>query len=99
MTLGSGGSQTLVAQTENYSSHLYDDAKGKPLKFSITFFKGSNAVLGPFTAEIPSWETLSNIDNQETLLLDDIGAPIPQEGKAVAAKQREKMASLNFLPQ
>ena len=94
--LPSGVTQTFVAETKDATIRLYDDAKGGPVDFSITLFHGGNAVLGPFQAELPRLETLKHIDHQEALLLDAMGAPLPEEGKALAAQQRQKMTPLKF---
>ena len=91
-----GGTQTFVAETKNDTSRLYDDAKGGPVDFSITLFYEGKALLGPFYAELPRWETLQRVDHQDALLLEAMGATLPEEGKALAAQQRQKMTPLKF---
>jgi hypothetical protein len=91
-----GGSQTFVAETKGETNRVYEDAKGGPVKLSITVYHGGESVLGPFLCDLPKWEKLPRIDHQNSLMLEAMGAPLPEEAKTLAAQQRQKMAPLKF---
>jgi len=91
-----GGNQTFLAETKDDTYRIEKDAKAGPVQLSITVYHGGEVVLGPFLADLPKWKTLQRIDHQDALLLEAMGAPLPPEGKAVAAQQRQKMAPLKF---
>ena len=91
-----GGSQTFMAETRDDTYRIEKDAKGGPVELSITVYHGGEVVLGPFLADLPNWKTLQRIDHQDALLLEAMGTPLPPEGKALAAQQRQIMAPLKF---
>lgn len=91
-----GASQTFVAETRDETNRIYEDAKGGPVSFSITIFRQDKPALGPFTTELPKWTALQRIDHPDSLMLEAMGAPLPLEGKTIAAQQRQKMAPLKF---
>jgi hypothetical protein len=76
--LGEGREQKLKAgeatrdfefTTNGYTTHLLNDAEGRPLLLSITLFRGEEIVAGPYDAVLPSISDLPDESSGKTVEL------------------------------